>query len=457
MAGQDFAALTRPVSADNPCGPDLDLAGDPDFANFVARAEGLFPASFFTRDDEGRLQPFDRTKIDFAAEFRVLDTLLETTRDLRLLTIYARLLSLNRDLLGFAACAEGIAGLVRDRWPDVNPKGEDGDYSLRGVVLQGLDDNASVVLPLQHTPLVLSRRAGAISYRSIMIANGEAKAREDEAPVDRGTIDRAFAETERDALTATAAALRQISGALETIRAASAEKAGYEQAVSFDRLPPLVAKMLGAVEAAARPTALPSGGPAAAASPDPARAAATSTVAPGRIASMADAREGLAALNGYFRRHEPSSPAAILVQQAQRLMGKSFPEVLRILVPAHADEARIQIGTDKLFGLRFDQFPDAQEAWAAAEADEGSAPSPKQDGAAPGAHGAGPDPARPAILAQSRADAVSLLDQISAYFRAAEPSSPIPLLTERARGMIERDFLSILKDVLPDLAPRRND
>lgn len=94
MAGQDFAALTRPVSADNPCGPDLDLAGDPDFANFVARAEGLFPASFFTRDDEGRLQPFDRTKIDFAAEFRVLDTLLETTRDLRLLTIYARLLSL---------------------------------------------------------------------------------------------------------------------------------------------------------------------------------------------------------------------------------------------------------------------------------------------------------------------------------------------------------------------------
>jgi type VI secretion system protein ImpA len=471
MATYDFAALTQPVSADDPCGPDLDLEGDPDFANFVARAEGLFPASFFKRDDEGRLQVFDRSTIDFASEFKALDRLLDGTRDLRLLTIYGRLLALNRDLAGFAACLDGVAALVRERWAYVNPKGEDGDYSLRGAVLQGLDDNPSVVLPLQHLPLVLSRRAGAISYRSIMVANGEVNARDDETALDRGTIERAFAEAELDSLKSTAANLRKIIDAAGVIQITSIENAGYDQAANLDKLPALAKKMLAAVEEAIHardPSATPSGSPKAdepssdAPPSMPAGGSSLPSAVPaGRIGSMEDAGEALAALNQYFRKFEPSSPAAILVQQAQRLMGKSFPEVVRMLVPAYADQAKIQLGTEKLFGLTFDQFPDTQEAWADAAGDGGSddgwGSSSDESDAEAESSAVGPEPARPAIAAASRADAVSLLEQVSAFYRRAEPSSPIPLLTERARGLIERDFLTILKDVLPDLVPRRDD
>lgn len=482
MATFDFASLAEPLSEDAPCGPDLDLEGDPDFANFVARAEGVFPASFYTRDSEGNLQVFDRTTIDFAGEFKVLDRLLGDTRDLRLLTIYGRLLALNRDLPGFAACIDAVAGLIKDRWADVNPKGEDGDYSLRGAVLQALDDNPTVVLPLQNIPLVLSRRAGAISYRSIMVANGEVKARDDEASIDRGTVDRAFAEAELDDLRATAGHIRRIVDATATIQVTSIENAGYDQAVSLEKLPPLATKMLAAVEgavAARDPSAAVSATEGAADAGGPGGSAAgahapvvMSGIPAGRIASTDDAREALAALNGYFRTSEPSSPAAILVQQAQRLMGKSLPEVVRLLLPVHADSARIQLGAEKLFGLGFEQFPDPQEAWGSAAAaepaasagDDGwgsswstdettaTAATPAEEGAAPAADVA--VPAKPAIEARTRADAASLLDQVTAFYRAAEPSSPIPLLTERARGLLERDFITILKDILPDLVPR---
>jgi type VI secretion system protein ImpA len=44
------------------------------------------------------------------------------------------------------------------------------------------------------------------------------------------------------------------------------------------------------------------------------------------------------------------------------------------------------------------------------------------------------------------------MDQVALYYRAVEPSSPIPYLVERARGFADRDFLSILKDFLPESA-----
>ena len=51
---------------------------------------------------------------------------------------------------------------------------------------------------------------------------------------------------------------------------------------------------------------------------------------------------------------------------------------------------------------------------------------------------------------RSREDAVRMLDQISEYFRRNEPSSPVPLLLQRAKGLISKDFMEILRDLTPD-------
>ena len=51
---------------------------------------------------------------------------------------------------------------------------------------------------------------------------------------------------------------------------------------------------------------------------------------------------------------------------------------------------------------------------------------------------------------RSREDAVRMLDKISEYFRRNEPSSPVPMLLQRAKGLIAKDFMEILKDLTPD-------
>src|SRR6185503_17561855 len=47
MAVVDFAELTAPVSPTEPCGPDLDLAGDTKYMNFVARVGLVIPEQYF--------------------------------------------------------------------------------------------------------------------------------------------------------------------------------------------------------------------------------------------------------------------------------------------------------------------------------------------------------------------------------------------------------------------------
>jgi type VI secretion system protein ImpA len=51
---------------------------------------------------------------------------------------------------------------------------------------------------------------------------------------------------------------------------------------------------------------------------------------------------------------------------------------------------------------------------------------------------------------RSRDDAVRLLENLVDYFRRNEPSSPVPLLLQRAKRLVAKDFMEILRDLTPD-------
>jgi type VI secretion system protein ImpA len=51
---------------------------------------------------------------------------------------------------------------------------------------------------------------------------------------------------------------------------------------------------------------------------------------------------------------------------------------------------------------------------------------------------------------RSREDAERALDAIAAFFRTNEPSSPIPLLLERAKRLVSKDFLEVLAELAPE-------
>ncbi|MDL2354005.1 MAG: type VI secretion system protein TssA, partial [Pseudomonadota bacterium] len=50
----------------------------------------------------------------------------------------------------------------------------------------------------------------------------------------------------------------------------------------------------------------------------------------------------------------------------------------------------------------------------------------------------------------SRADVVRMLDKILAYYARCEPSSPVPMLLERAKRLAPKSFFEIMEDLAPD-------
>jgi type VI secretion system protein ImpA len=435
MAEIDLAKLTSPISEAEQCGPDLDALGDADYMNFVAKAESLLPASFFGPDEKpfGGLQ-IGGTAIDFPGERTAMQPLLARTHDVRLLTILAKFCILSRDTDGFATAVRAIHELLAQWWDEVHPRAENGQFAARMAALETLDDLAPVIFPLQYAPLVRHPRIGPISYRNYMIATGEVARREGEDNHDLTTIEKALMEVELAELIEALGRVDALGTALTSIRNVCTERAGFEQAMKLERLPALVDKMklfLNGFVAKRDPAA----SLLAETSPSGAESAGAGRVTiSGEVRSLRDAAAALAAVADYFSRNEPSNPSLLLVRQAEQLMGKSFMEVMQALVPAHLEQAMINIGRDQVLHLPLQRLAEFGSTSQAAANGEGSGDTPSE---------------RP-IEVKTRADAFKLLEQTAAFYRATEPSSPLPYLIERARDLADRDFLSLLKHVLPE-------
>ena len=78
------------------------------------------------------------------------------------------------------------------------------------------------------------------------------------------------------------------------------------------------------------------------------------------------------------------------------------------------------------------------------EASAADAESAETGGVADGAPG-GSQPISGTI--RNRSDVVTTIDKICDYYARAEPSSPVPLLLQRAKRLVDKDFMEILRDL----------
>lgn len=85
--------------------------------------------------------------------------------------------------------------------------------------------------------------------------------------------------------------------------------------------------------------------------------------------------------------------------------------------------------------------PAGAEAEAAPEDDAANAPA----AASPARRGGGGAPGS----IETNRDVTVALDAIISYYRRAEPSSPIPIVLERAKRMVGADFMTIIRDLAP--------
>lgn len=77
----------------------------------------------------------------------------------------------------------------------------------------------------------------------------------------------------------------------------------------------------------------------------------------------------------------------------------------------------------------------------------GGGPVPGEGDQDPGQAGAQPRAGSGEI--SSREDVIRLLDKACDYFKRNEPSSPVPLLLQRAKRLVSKDFLEIVQDLAP--------
>nr|WP_321455752.1 type VI secretion system ImpA family N-terminal domain-containing protein [uncultured Cohaesibacter sp.] len=449
----EFEYLLAPITDEKPCGPDLEEAGDEDFFTCVMGADGRLPEKYY---DVGRELLFDRTSIDLKKEMDDISAILERSRDIRALTLAARFQILSGSILGFAAYIEAIARLLEVFWQDVHP-GADGDFSYRQIELEVLESHNTCLQPLRYAPIINDSRVKSVSLRRYQLANQLAEPHPGEEVPDASALTTALANLDNlSELQASYDALTGCVANLAAIRSAYMNEGKFDATPSFQQLTetlnqiidflvkeqPFLAGADAVVEggqtseegvfAQADTVELTdtSGAVSMHHAVEPTVAGVATPSALAGIDSHAAAEAALEAVERYFVIFEPSSPALILVKQARMLVGRPLVEAIEMLMPSRADDARIQLGSNEQMKISMSRMRVLSER-ALDDANTNRDAANESE-----------------FEVETRASAQELMSKLEGYFKSTEPSSAIPILLQKSRTYLNKDFASILGDLI---------
>ncbi len=316
--------LLQPLSAEAPCGSDLEY--DPAFLALEEAARGKAEQQF----GDTVIPP---EEADWRIVYEQSLALAQRTRDLRVAVWLARS---GARLNGVAAYADGlalIAGLLERHWAHVFPlldADDNNDPTMRVNALASLSDTATGLSDLRRAP-VGSGRTG-LTVRQIELASGKVQPNSNEtAPTTEG-VAQGLAEAAAQS-PGLLAAMKRSHQDLLRIEAVLADKVGA-QGPDLRPLQLLTRHLLQAAtqaegsseaDAASEPTG---GGPASADA-----LAKAPLAAPGALRNRDDIVRTLDRVCDWIEKNEPSNPAPLLIRRAQRLMSKSFLDIIRDLAP----------------------------------------------------------------------------------------------------------------------------
>ena len=336
MKSIDVEALARPISAEEPSGPDLEY--DPDFMALeeAARTE---PEQQFGDTIVAAREP------DWPKVRELACAVLARSKDLRAALYLVQALTQGNGLSGLAQGLQLFHRLLTTYWDSLHPQldpEDDLDPTERVNLVASLCDGERILTPVRHAPMVQIPGLGGISWRDVLIARGQWPPPEEEEEVLKlDSIEAAIRDLEPDQVQAAQETVASALANLSAIEQGLLERVGVSQAVSLEALSTLLQEIrdfLGEQMQAQAPAPAP---PEETEAGEERQPAATSTQRgiPGEISSQQEVVQALDRIIAYYQKQEPASPVPLLLERAKRLVSASFLEILQDIAPDGLSQA----------------------------------------------------------------------------------------------------------------------
>lgn len=334
-------ALCQPVSEELPSGENLEY--DAQFVELVNLFEAKPKAGASVGGSE-------ETGPDWKAIARLAGKLSEQTRDLRI-QVYSTIASIHTG--GMPALRDNLKVLkayVGDFWDTVHPQldpDDNNDPILRANTLENLNEYSLISLGLERVKLVEMKGLGVFTPRSVALSEGKEEPDEGEEVPDSNLIRQAFASADPDEVAKVVSAANESVALLGEINTAWKEKSGDSAGLVLGN----AEKALGRVRSiladycpVAEEAAVAEGGEAEGEAVPGAPTAAPAVS--GAINSRSDVIKSIDRICDYYAANEPSSPVPMLLRRAQRMVDKSFIEILEDMVPDGVKTAKLVGGEE---------------------------------------------------------------------------------------------------------------
>jgi type VI secretion system protein ImpA len=342
MAYENLDAWLEPLDGET-CGDDLEY--DAAFLELDLAAAGKPETQF------AAAEPPQWPQVRELAE-----GLLDRTRDLRVGMLWGRA-SLNLDgLEALAPTLKLLNGWLDRFWDEVHPRNDpdDGDTFARLSVMGSLDKLDGLLGDVRQCLVLPDRRLGGLRLREIEIALNRLPPRDDESARTLGQIQGLLSE-----LPDVAGRLRSSHAdaveALKQLQRTMNDRFGIEMSVDVRALRGMLdALQQGLPDEADAEGASDEGDDAGAqAEGDDGSGPPAATRRRGgggggvlSIESRQDAIKALQMVCAYLERSEPTNPAQLLLRRAERLIDKSFLQLVRDLAPDALSEVARIMGVD---------------------------------------------------------------------------------------------------------------
>ncbi len=317
--------LLEPISAEAPCG--VDLSYDPVYNDLSVLIQGT---------PENQFEPGSAKEPNWPNIRKLSEDALKRSKDLQMAVYFAVAITQIEGVAGAARALELIAEMVRKYWdglfPNLDP--DDKDPTQRVNILSQLTVEASTY----GDPIKFINRLGTAAIFSVPGLRVTADFLTVEPKAGAGTgaakLPEIVAGANPAEVTAGIEALRRVVAAVHSLDDFLIQTLGRASAPSFDPLIKAVDKVLRLFDGLTPAAGAEPGAAGAEGGVVAGVAAAPKQGISGEIRSPDDVRKVLKQVREYYAKNEPSSPIPLLLERAERLVGRDFLSLLTNLTPA---------------------------------------------------------------------------------------------------------------------------